>query len=194
MSRGPTPDRSPSPSSRQDRSRSISSPITDRLPGGPGAHQKLRGLRHRSRHPPRAIGEQCEPPQHLAEQQISSRRVRQRSSRPEDPSDERAAQHPRSIFWHSQAPPADASSAARRLSQQVAPASAHGPLGGVVRPRRVVRFARLVHAAWLRSGEPAVRAAFGGTLSLNWQPRNVACSPSALDLQVTVENRRGVSG
>ena len=70
MSRGPTPDRSPSPSSRQDRSRSISSPITDRLPGGPGAHQKLRGLRHRSRHPPRAIGEQCEPPQHLAEQQI----------------------------------------------------------------------------------------------------------------------------
>jgi hypothetical protein len=48
------------------------------------------------------------------------------------------------------------------------------PLGGVVRPRRVVRFARLVHAAWLRSGEPAVRAAFGGTLSLNWQPRNVA--------------------
>jgi hypothetical protein len=44
----------------------------------------------------------------------------------------------------------------------------------VVRPRLVVRFARLIHAAWLRSGEPAVRAAFGGNLSLNWQPRNVA--------------------
>ena len=45
-----------------------------------------------------------------------------------------------------------------------------GPLGGVVRSRRAVRFARLIHRPYPRSGGPAVRAAFGGSLSLPWLP------------------------
>jgi hypothetical protein len=42
------------------------------------------------------------------------------------------------------------------------------PLGGVERPRRVVRFARLIHRRVRVLGGPAVRAAFGGNLSLPW--------------------------
>jgi hypothetical protein len=38
------------------------------------------------------------------------------------------------------------------------------PLGGVVRPRRVVRFARLIHRRGRVCGGPAVRAACGGDL------------------------------
>jgi hypothetical protein len=36
------------------------------------------------------------------------------------------------------------------------------------RPRRVVRFARLIHRRGRVLGGPAVRAAFGGSLSLPW--------------------------
>jgi hypothetical protein len=38
------------------------------------------------------------------------------------------------------------------------------PLGGVERPRRVVRFARLIHWPVRVLGGPAVRAACGGNL------------------------------
>jgi hypothetical protein len=43
----------------------------------------------------------------------------------------------------------------------------------VVRPRRKVRFARLIHRRVRAFGGPAVRAAFGGNLSLPWLPRMV---------------------
>jgi hypothetical protein len=43
---------------------------------------------------------------------------------------------------------------------------AHGPLGGVERRGRKVRFARLIHRPVRVLGEPAVRAACGGNLSL----------------------------
>jgi hypothetical protein len=42
------------------------------------------------------------------------------------------------------------------------------PPRGVVRPGRVVRFARLIHRRGRVLGGPAVRAAFGGNLSLPW--------------------------
>jgi len=42
------------------------------------------------------------------------------------------------------------------------------PLGGVERPRREVRFARLIHRRGRASGGPSARAAFGGNLSLAW--------------------------
>jgi len=42
------------------------------------------------------------------------------------------------------------------------PLRAHGPLGGVERPRRVVRFARLLHRPGRILGGPEVRAASGG--------------------------------
>jgi hypothetical protein len=54
-----------------------------------------------------------------------------------------------------------------------APSSAW-PLGGVMRPRRVVRFARSIERPGRVLGGPAVRAAFGGSLSLSWLPRRVA--------------------
>jgi hypothetical protein len=47
------------------------------------------------------------------------------------------------------------------------------PFGGVVRPRREVRFARLIHRRGRVLGGPAVRAACGGSLSLTWLPRTV---------------------
>ena len=47
------------------------------------------------------------------------------------------------------------------------------PLGGVERPRRVVRFARLIHRRVRVLGGPAVGAAFGGHLSLPWLPLTV---------------------
>jgi hypothetical protein len=40
------------------------------------------------------------------------------------------------------------------------------PLGGVERPGRAVRFARLIHRRGRVLGGPAVRAAFGGNLRL----------------------------
>src|SRR4029450_6986949 len=59
------------------------------------------------------------------------------------------------------------------------------PLGGVERPRRAVRFARLIHRRGRVLGGPAVRATPGGSLSLTWLPRTVVpnerraatCSP-----------------
>jgi hypothetical protein len=47
------------------------------------------------------------------------------------------------------------------------------PLGGVERPRRVVRFARLIQRPGRVLGGPAVGAAFGGNLSLFWLPPSV---------------------
>jgi hypothetical protein len=47
------------------------------------------------------------------------------------------------------------------------------PLGGVVRPRRVVRFARLIQRRVRAFGRPTARAAFGGNLSLTWWPPRV---------------------
>jgi hypothetical protein len=49
------------------------------------------------------------------------------------------------------------------------------PLGGVVRPCRVVRFARLIHRRVRVLGGPAVRAACGGSQTLPWWPLGVAC-------------------
>jgi hypothetical protein len=42
----------------------------------------------------------------------------------------------------------------------------HGTLGRVERPRRVVRFARLMHRRARTFGRTFGRAAFGGNLSL----------------------------
>jgi hypothetical protein len=39
------------------------------------------------------------------------------------------------------------------------------PLGGMVRPRRVVRFARLIDRRVRAFGRPSARAASGGNLS-----------------------------
>jgi hypothetical protein len=44
------------------------------------------------------------------------------------------------------------------------------PLGGVERPSRKVRFARLMHRPVRVLGGPAVRAACGASLSLTWLP------------------------
>jgi hypothetical protein len=54
--------------------------------------------------------------------------------------------------------------------------STYAPLGGVVRPRRKVRFARLIDRRDRALGGPTVRAAFGGNLSLTWLPRRVVRS------------------
>jgi len=43
----------------------------------------------------------------------------------------------------------------------------------VERPRRVVRFARLIHRRVRVLAGPAARAASGGNLSLTWLPRTV---------------------
>ena len=48
------------------------------------------------------------------------------------------------------------------------------PLGGVERPRRVVRFARLIPRRGRDLGVPSARAACGGNLSLIWLPLTVA--------------------
>jgi hypothetical protein len=55
----------------------------------------------------------------------------------------------------------------------VARQSVLAPLGGVVPPRRVVRFARLIHRRGRVAGGPAVRAAYGGNQSLFWLPLRV---------------------
>jgi hypothetical protein len=47
------------------------------------------------------------------------------------------------------------------------------PLGGVERPCRVVRFARLIHRPGRDLGGPAVRAAYGGSPMPATLPRNV---------------------
>jgi hypothetical protein len=49
---------------------------------------------------------------------------------------------------------------------------------GVVRPRRMVRFARLMHRRGRVLGGPAVRAASGGNLSLTRLPLTVVPTPS----------------
>jgi hypothetical protein len=43
----------------------------------------------------------------------------------------------------------------------------------VERPRRVVRFARLIHRRGRVLGGPAVRAAYGGNLNVAWWPPTV---------------------
>jgi hypothetical protein len=58
-----------------------------------------------------------------------------------------------------------------RFLQAQQPWVRHGlmaPLGGVERPRRAVRFARLMHRRVRVLGGPTVRAASGGNLSLAW--------------------------
>ena len=47
------------------------------------------------------------------------------------------------------------------------------PPGGVERPRRMVRFARLIQRRSRAFGRPSAGAAFGGNLSLPWLPRRV---------------------
>jgi hypothetical protein len=47
------------------------------------------------------------------------------------------------------------------------------PLGGMERPRRAVRFARLIHRRGRDLGGPSARAAFGGNLTLPWLPHRV---------------------
>ena len=42
------------------------------------------------------------------------------------------------------------------------------PLVGMERPRRAVRFARLIHRRGRDLGGPSARAAYGGSLSLTW--------------------------
>jgi hypothetical protein len=54
------------------------------------------------------------------------------------------------------------------------------PLGGVERPRRKVRFARLIHRRSRVLGGPAVRAAFGGDRSLSWLPLRVVWQDEAV--------------
>jgi hypothetical protein len=54
--------------------------------------------------------------------------------------------------------------AGRTPDSDLAAPAAHCPLGGVERPRRVVRFARLIHRRVRVLGGPAVRAAYGGNL------------------------------
>jgi hypothetical protein len=50
------------------------------------------------------------------------------------------------------------------------------PLGGVERPRRAVRFARLIQRRVRVLGGPSVRAACGGNVNLNWLSRRVVAS------------------
>jgi hypothetical protein len=47
------------------------------------------------------------------------------------------------------------------------------PHGGVERPRRMVRFARLIQWGVRALGRPSAGAAFGGSLSLHRFPRSV---------------------
>jgi hypothetical protein len=54
------------------------------------------------------------------------------------------------------------------------------PSGGVERPRRAVRFARLIHQPVRVLGVPSVRAAFGGNLSLPWWLLRVVPYPTRL--------------
>jgi hypothetical protein len=62
------------------------------------------------------------------------------------------------------------------------------PLGGVVRPRRKVRFARLMHRPGRVLGGPAVRAAGGGgDLSLPWLPLTVLRMNALVPLNVDQE-------
>jgi hypothetical protein len=55
--------------------------------------------------------------------------------------------------------------------------AAQPPSGGVERPRRVVRFARLIHRRVRVLGGPLARAASGGSLSLAWWPHRVISRP-----------------
>jgi hypothetical protein len=57
------------------------------------------------------------------------------------------------------------------LAEGICPAQR--PFGGVVRPRRAVRFARLMQRPGRDLGGPAARAAYGGNLSLTWLPPRV---------------------
>jgi hypothetical protein len=52
------------------------------------------------------------------------------------------------------------------------------PLGGVERPRRVVRFARLIQRRVRAFGRPLAGAAFAGNLNLTRLPLSVARSAS----------------
>jgi hypothetical protein len=61
------------------------------------------------------------------------------------------------------------------------------PLGGVEGPRHMVRFARFIQRRVRVLGGPAVRAAFGGTLSLTWLPLQVVAAPAVILLEVSRE-------
>jgi len=60
-----------------------------------------------------------------------------------------------------------------RLFNHVSKCSPELPPTGVERPGRMVRFARLMHRPVRVLGGPAVRAAYGGNLSLAWLPPTV---------------------
>jgi hypothetical protein len=65
------------------------------------------------------------------------------------------------------------------------------PFGGVERPGRVVRFARLIHRRRGRVlGGPAVRAACGGSQTLPWWPLSVACVLTAPFARPTLDVSR----
>jgi hypothetical protein len=51
----------------------------------------------------------------------------------------------------------------------------------------MVRFARLIQRRVRVLGGPAVRAAFGGTLSLTWLPLQVVAAPAVILLEVSRE-------
>jgi len=70
-------------------------------------------------------------------------------------------------------PRATRGSTTRHHSREAGDRRRAWPLGGVVRPRRVVRFARLIHRSGRVLGGPAVRAAYSGSLSLLRLPRIV---------------------
>jgi hypothetical protein len=59
------------------------------------------------------------------------------------------------------------------------------PLGGVVRPRRAVRFARLIDRRVRAFGGPTVRAAFAGNLNLPCLPRWVVLMSTGPALNAT---------
>ena len=75
---------------------------------------------------------------------------------------------------------------------QVGRLQRHTPLGGVERPRRVVRVARLCIGASAPLGRPSASAACGGNLSLTWlPPRVIAAAPLVLLL---ARQSAGVAG
>jgi hypothetical protein len=58
----------------------------------------------------------------------------------------------------------------------------HGPLGGAVRPRRVVRFARLMYRRVRAFGRTYVRAACGGNLSRTCLPRTMVSEDQSIPI------------
>ena len=66
------------------------------------------------------------------------------------------------------------------VTQHITDRRPHGPLGGAVRPRRVVRFARLMYRRVRAFGRTYVRAACGGNLSRTCLPRTVVSEDQSI--------------